>query len=399
MEECTQITLDMWTSWKEEIRERLQNTAENFIVIGYRLRQIQESGMLDNTADIYAFAEKEYGIGKSTTSRFIAISERYGDPESPMKIKAEFRNYSSSKLSEMLTLTDEECEMITEQTTISQIRALKKFEKAEIDEIETAEEQEYTPFQRCVIKWFEGKEKELNEALELIKKVAGLDGEEKEKISKEIVEIINPSMSGMCQKGTIFIFFYEYEKGIKYRDAKTKQSENMNYENFFEIMKETYENAMETENPYQAFYRQEKQVEKEAEKEPQTLENTESGAVATSQQNPAENKCEENENLEQAAVENEENSPVAPVQLSENPESTECEEDLSLEEPEVLPDQEDTATDEEERKNAQKLHTLKMLEKYYTFIMDDEKEIMDRILEDCKRRKREYGFEDVGSTL
>lgn len=389
MEECTQITLDMWIQWKEEIRTRLQDTAENFVVIGYRLRQIQESGMMDGAADIYTFAEKEYGIGKSTTSRFIAISERYGDPESPMKIREEYRNYSSSKLSEMLTLTDEECEMITEQTTISQIRALKKFEKAEIEEIELKEEQEYTPFQRCVIKWFEGKEKDLNNALGLIKKAAGLDEEEKEKISKEIVEVINPSSSGMCQKGTIFIFFYEYEKGIKYRDAKSKQSESLDYEQFFEIMIKIYENVMETENPYQAFYLQEKQVEKEAEKEPQTIENTESEAVATSQQNEEklnENNSEENTNLEEKSEE-------------ENEEQEEEEEDLSLPESEIVIDKEDTATSEEEQQNAKKLHVLKMLERYYTYMNEEELQILEDILEDCKRRKREYGFDDVGSTL
>lgn len=385
MEECTEITVEMWKKWKEEIREKLQETAVNFVFIGYRLRQIQSSGMYDGAENVYEFAEKEYGIGKSTTSRFIAINERYGDPEDPMKLKEEYRNFTSSKLAEMMTLTDEECEMITEQTTISQIRALKKFEKAEIEEIELKEDQEYTPFQRCVIKWFEGREKDLNDALGLIKKAAGLDGEEKEKISKEIVELINPSSSGMCQKGTIFIFFYEYEKGIKYRDAKSKQSESISYEKFFKIMKKIYENVMETENPYKAFYLQEK----EAEKEPQSIENTESEAVATSQQNEEnsnEKNDEENTNLEEKSEE-------------ENEEQEEEEEDLSLPESEIVIDKEDTATSEEEQQNAKKLHVLKMLERYYTYMSEEELKILEDILEDCKRRKREYGFDDVGSTL
>lgn len=389
MEECTEITVEMWKKWKEEIREKLQETAVNFVYIGYRLRQIQSSGMYDGAENVYEFAEKEYGIGKSTTSRFIAINERYGDPEDPMKLKEEYRNFTSSKLAEMMTLTDEECEMITEQTTISQIRALKKFEKAEIEEIELKEDQEYTPFQRCVIKWFEGKEKDLNDALGLIKKAAGLDEEEKEKISKEIVEVINPSSSGMCQKGTIFIFFYEYEKGIKYRDAKSKQSESISYEKFFKIMKKIYENVMETENPYKAFYLQEIQEEKEAEKEPQSIENTESEAVATSQQNEEnsnEKNDEENTNLEEKSEE-------------ENEEQEEEEEDLSLPESEIEIDQEDTATSEEEQQNAKKLHVLKMLERYYTYMNEEELQILEDILEDCKRRKREYGFDDVGSTL
>lgn len=59
----------------------------------------------------------------------------------------------------------------------------------------------------------------------------------------------------------------------------------------------------------------------------------------------------------------------------------------------------DTDTNEEEKENARKLHALKMLEKYYIYMNDEEAGILERILEDCKRRKREYGLDDVGSTV
>lgn len=59
----------------------------------------------------------------------------------------------------------------------------------------------------------------------------------------------------------------------------------------------------------------------------------------------------------------------------------------------------DTDTNEEEKENARKLHALKMLEKYYIYMSDEEAGILERILEDCKRRKREYGLDDVGSTV
>ncbi len=59
----------------------------------------------------------------------------------------------------------------------------------------------------------------------------------------------------------------------------------------------------------------------------------------------------------------------------------------------------DTDTTEEEKKNARRLHALKMLEKYYIYMSDEEVGILERMLEDCKRRKREYGLEDVGSTI
>jgi ParB family chromosome partitioning protein len=59
----------------------------------------------------------------------------------------------------------------------------------------------------------------------------------------------------------------------------------------------------------------------------------------------------------------------------------------------------DTDTTEEERKNARRLHALKMLEKYYIYMSEEEVGILERMLEDCKRRKREYGLDDVGSTI
>lgn len=59
----------------------------------------------------------------------------------------------------------------------------------------------------------------------------------------------------------------------------------------------------------------------------------------------------------------------------------------------------DTDTNEEEKEHARSLHTLRMIEKYNIYLSEEEIRILERMLEDCKRRKREYGLDDVGSTL
>lgn len=59
----------------------------------------------------------------------------------------------------------------------------------------------------------------------------------------------------------------------------------------------------------------------------------------------------------------------------------------------------DTDTTEEEKENARRLHILKMLEKYYIYMNEDDLRCLEAMLEDCKRRKREYGLDDVGSTV
>ena len=54
----------------------------------------------------------------------------------------------------------------------------------------------------------------------------------------------------------------------------------------------------------------------------------------------------------------------------------------------------DTDTTEEEKENTKKLHAVKMLEKYYIYLSEEETDILERMLEDCKRRKREYALEE-----
>lgn len=54
----------------------------------------------------------------------------------------------------------------------------------------------------------------------------------------------------------------------------------------------------------------------------------------------------------------------------------------------------DTDTTEEEKENARKLHAVRMIEKYYTWLNEEETGILERILEDCKRRKREYAIDE-----
>lgn len=55
----------------------------------------------------------------------------------------------------------------------------------------------------------------------------------------------------------------------------------------------------------------------------------------------------------------------------------------------------DTDTTEEEKENARKLHAVKMIEKYYTWLNEEEVGILEAMLEDCKRRKREYAIEEA----
>ena len=252
MEVEGQITLDEWMQWKEDIRRKLKETAGNFVYIGCRLRQIRDSGMLDGAADIFEFAQREYGLSKSTTSRFIAVNERFADPYNPLLIKEEFENIGSSKLSEMLTLPDSECELITEKTTVKEIRDLKAFNK-EAEKLENVEEStisavatsqqttenepdqeqpevDYTPLQKCIIEYFREKQGLLNKAL----------GQIREKQWKEAYETVNPGGYVSCNKGLCFLFMYDFNRGISYKLMTEPAPVNMNWENFLMDVAEIY---------------------------------------------------------------------------------------------------------------------------------------------------------------
>lgn len=260
----TIITLNEWMQWKEDIRKKLQETAQNFVQIGYRLKQIRDSGMYDGAADIFEFAKNEYGLGKSTVSRFIAINEKYSEGGNSLELKEEYRGFSSSKLSEMLTLPDSECELITEQTTIREIRDLKEFNRQEEQEqipgqmsIEKAAhevtdgQQEYTPLQKCIIDFFKDKKECLNQ---LMRRWTGEGIDE-----RYAVELINPSGQTSHRKGIIYLFLYDLAGGVKYKQMGEEEIKALTWIEFLNEISKIYSSTDDTPGTdfYGMFYRKE----------------------------------------------------------------------------------------------------------------------------------------------
>jgi len=256
MEEYHQITLNEWQQWKEEIRQKLKEAAGNFVYIGYRLKQIRDSGMFDGAADVFEFAQKEYGLSKSTVSRFIAVSEKFSDPDQPLLLRKEYELMGSSKLSEMLTLPDNECEMISEQSTVRDIRSLKEFNreaenminaKTETDseteepqdEVENAEQNTVEPLQnsektelshleKCIYDFFS--DKSMKTAFNLI---CHSTDEESE---KKAYELINPSGAKTHKKGLCFISMLNWDRGVRYKLMIESAPHSLTWHEFFDTV-------------------------------------------------------------------------------------------------------------------------------------------------------------------
>lgn len=304
MEEYTQITLGEWTQWKEDIWRKLSETASNFVYIGYRLKQIRDSGMYDGAADVFEFAQKEYGLGKSTVSRFIAINEKYSEGGNSLELKEEFSSFSSSKLAEMLTLPDSEIQMITEKTTIREIRELKAF-NSQIPEEAAGEGEaigaadhlqmpEWSPLEKCLIDFFKGRKEVLNDVMR------HLEAEPPE--YKQAAEQMAPSGQASHKKGIVFLFMYDWDRGIKYKLMTQEEPVSMDWQEFLntvyrifgtcdqaDIWKDFYGEPEEDEKPKEEGQKTEKK--EDVENVPQNESNQgKEGSVATSQQ---EDKSEE----------------------------------------------------------------------------------------------------------
>ena len=271
MEEYHQITLNEYISIKEDIKRRLNHLAESFVAIGYRLKQIRdtEAYRQDGYNTIYEFAEKELGLTKSPTSRFMAINDKYSVGGNSLELREEFIGLGKSRLSEMLTMDPEDYVLITDQTSIKDIREIKRMEKA------AGENEDLTKFQEVLRKEYASKDRR-----------------------KELIEIANAKCIDDLKAAVIPEGYRLMKKGvlvIKFEDEKitvrTMGVSGVQELTWSEILNE-YDQAFDlgAADPWKATYGEiEEEVKpepKKVEKKPESKKPTkaESKPVATSQQ-------------------------------------------------------------------------------------------------------------------
>lgn len=246
--EYIQMTLADWQNMKKEIERDLLNVKLAFVRIGYNLRQIEEQELYrqDGYKSIAEFAKAEYNLSASTVSRFMAINKRFSIGGKSQLLDAKFTRYSSSALQEMLTLPDNDLDMITAETKREAIRELKKFNAEQVEEEETGEaadtneqkndadehksyadelktEQEETPVQRLIRRTF----KENPQSLDRLYQIEGFpDGD-----TTKMREIVNPSGSRVVMAGAWIMIMNESD--LKYKHFGQK-AQTINWEDFFE---------------------------------------------------------------------------------------------------------------------------------------------------------------------
>ena len=289
MSDYYQRTIDDWLASKtEEIRQEMNKAAQSFEAIGYKLREVRDSGNLKEGETIADYAKREFGLSSSTTSRFIAISEKFGDG---LELKQEFVGIGSAKLQEMLTLRDADCELITRDTTVKQIREIKAFENEKHEELkaEVVEEIQFGAFEKCIIDFFKDKPKLLNAICDH----PYYEAED----YKLTADMLSPNGSTTHNKGIVFLFMYGFDDGIKYKVFGEREPRAMSYIEFIETIRHIFD-CDNGSNAHEAFYGPLKEAELE--------QNQAKEEIATSQVDEVtENVTQEEEVTESVSPENE----------------------------------------------------------------------------------------------
>lgn len=123
-----------FTERSQIIREQMRNIQNAFITIGFQLHWIRENNMFRvlNYKNVYDYAEKEYGLKKTTCCNFISIIENYAERDENGEVIESiadcYRNYSASQLVAMLGMNEDMRQQVTPDMSVRAINRLRKGE-------------------------------------------------------------------------------------------------------------------------------------------------------------------------------------------------------------------------------------------------------------------------------
>lgn len=235
--EYTQLTLDDYIQCKNDIKNNLGSIVKSFVRIGWLLTRIDKSGAYKNDGynTISEFAQAEYGMNKSGTSRFMRIYEKYSVPGDTPELKDEYKDFNQSQLTEMLQIPEEDYAMLHPEANKEDFRELKRFNKENDSNPENlwSWKEAKTPEEKmkATIQEF------FRENKEILNDFYG-----KNLSVKDLAEEICPSGSRSYRKGTVFLMFYSLDQGIMVKifgEAPTK----MTYQEFADHTKQIFDTA------------------------------------------------------------------------------------------------------------------------------------------------------------
>lgn len=110
------------------ITTKMKETAENVIIIGYCLRQIDENKLYlqEGHNTVARYAEEKYGMGPAAVSKYIKCNIRFSKNGCSMELDDRYIGFGKSQIQELLSLNPEQLEQVTPDMTVAQIRDMRK---------------------------------------------------------------------------------------------------------------------------------------------------------------------------------------------------------------------------------------------------------------------------------
>lgn len=119
------ITYDHFVSNTVMIRNSMGQIVENYMYIGEQLKFIKDNKIfkLGDYKSFIDYCKIEFNLGKNQAYNFINVYERFSDEK--------YKQYNFSLLVEMLSLPESKIKEVTPDTTVKEVREIKKKEKKE----------------------------------------------------------------------------------------------------------------------------------------------------------------------------------------------------------------------------------------------------------------------------
>lgn len=227
-----------YASFENQFDSCMLATANNFVAIGYLLKQARDTDILKESgySSMGEFARTRYGLDESKTSRFIAICEKFGNGED--RLISEYESFGYAKLSEMLLLPDNISEVITPEMTREEIREIKQEVKDEqsISPVELAlEENEKTDEDILITiirEYLRSRPEEFSDLLEAFK---DHDGPE---ITQMIADILAPAGIGILVqrisgKGKFMLKIDGIDNPVTLVDVRNETNTSVTWDHFY----------------------------------------------------------------------------------------------------------------------------------------------------------------------
>ena len=359
--EYVQLTMDDWVQMKQKLKQELLGVKQSFVRIGYALRQIDDQKLYeqDGYKSIAEFAQAEYGLEPSITSRFMSINREYSVDGYSEHLRPEYADMGRSQLEEMLKLPESDRQMICPETSREDIRELKRFNKSEPD----AEQAD--SIEKLVQKFFE-----INPEIE--KELAQSAAYAEWNVEK-MAEIVNPSGTKTFRMGLFFAAMYEQNIQIK-QFGQTPRP--MSWDEFFEISKKIFEKKHEETAVEQEAIGEEHESREKL--EDQTLyqkNDSDEGEMEAEEQPPEDN------HPKMQLEEKNEKTPIAPAQFKMPKTIVNTEEETSSGEPKE-PEREASQSTEEEKSGTVQLKDSQKVEEK----VSSEPEVVQNETEDVQEQ-------------